>query len=63
MLTQNYSIEEQTTILNFELVSTRLNVSESSTCLNFEIRSYDETYLIYAVLMDFIEARSVGDIF
>jgi hypothetical protein len=63
MFTQKYSVEEVTSILNLEFVSTRLKVAERTTYPNFELRSYDETYLIYAVLMDFIEAQSVGDIF
>ena len=63
MLTHNFSIEEVTTILNFENVSTRLKVTEHTVYPNFEIKSYDETFPIYAVLIDFIEAQSVGDIF
>jgi hypothetical protein len=34
-----------------------------SEILNFEIRIYDQTFPIYKILLDFIEAQSIGDVF
>jgi hypothetical protein len=34
-----------------------------SLCLNYEIRSFDDNHPMYKVLVDFISAQGIGDIF
>ena len=40
-----------------------MKVINTSTVLNFELNSYDESYEIYKVLLDFMESMAIGDIF
>ena len=40
-----------------------MKVVNTSIVLNFEIASYDETYEIYQILLDFIDSSDMGDVF
>jgi len=50
-------------VLNYDFVNNNVFITLSSDILNFELRDYDETYIIFKILLDFIESLSVGDIF
>jgi len=46
--------------MSYDFLYTFENVSLT---LNFEIRSFDGSHPMYQVLIDFIEAQEIGDIF
>jgi hypothetical protein len=51
-------------VLNCGIASTSLSFATDQTVLlNFELNCYDQSYLIYKILLDWIESFTVGDIF
>lgn len=49
--------------LNFTAHSSGLKFTDSTQTLNFAIYDFDGVFLIYKVLVDFIENYAVGDVF
>lgn len=50
-------------ILNFKMKQPGLNFNEVTPGLNFKVNDYGGAWIIYKILMDFIENYSVGDVF
>lgn len=52
--------------LNFKInkIGNQLTfIEQMGTILNFNVKCYDETWVFYKVLLDFIENFAVGDVF
>jgi hypothetical protein len=63
IVSRRLTFAEILTELNFDNTSIKPRFDETTVELNYELRDYDAFAPIYAVLIDFLEAQSIGDIF
>ncbi len=49
--------------LNYRIGNQLTFIEQMGTILNFNVKCYDETWVFYKVLLDFIENFAVGDVF
>jgi hypothetical protein len=57
------NVSNNTEVINIYNTSTILSISEYVDNINVEVKSYTSLWIVFQILLDFLDRSGVGDIF